>query len=65
VLKRRQEVNAGVVPQLVPAGARVFDDAMRRYLTEFWEFMAIIATSMTATASTPYLPGYCFILQLE
>jgi CPA1 family monovalent cation:H+ antiporter len=28
------------------AGARVFDDSMRRYLTEFWEFMAFLANSM-------------------
>ena len=28
------------------AGMRVFDDSMRRYLTEFWELMAFLANSM-------------------
>ena len=28
------------------AGTRVFDDSMRRYLTEFWELMAFLANSM-------------------
>jgi CPA1 family monovalent cation:H+ antiporter len=28
------------------AGARIFDDKMRRYVTEFWELMAFIANSL-------------------
>ena len=28
------------------ASSRVFDDAMRRYMTEFWEYLAFIANSM-------------------
>jgi len=28
------------------AGARIFDEKMRRYVTEFWELMAFIANSM-------------------
>ena len=28
------------------AGMRVFDDSMRRYLTDFWELMAFLANSM-------------------
>ena len=45
------------------ADLRRYQDTLGYILVGFT--LTIIATSMTATANTPYLPDYCFILQLE